>query len=346
MSTIKDVAREAGLSVGTVSRVLNSRGYLSEETRRKVEDAMERLGYEPNAIAQSLSKKASRLVGVIVPLLSHPFFSQLVGAISAALEERNMQMLLFVSDELDDRSGRFISECRRNRVAGIILCSGNLDASRIGELSMPLVCIERQAVPSSSLVECDNFEGGRIAARHLASCGAKSAVCITLRQEAAMPADNRASGFMAECRAIGLDCQLLTVEGRIAHSQDCRSEIDRLFDIWPDTDAVFATGDVIAMQALAAAMARGLRVPEDLLVMGFDDSPVCTLSTPSLTSISQPVDAMAQLAVETVIKAAEEGFRASSVRFPVSLVARASTCQALDMNLSPCHEENVKGGEA
>ncbi|HCI73280.1 MAG TPA: LacI family transcriptional regulator, partial [Lachnospiraceae bacterium] len=124
MATLKDVAREAGLSVGTVSRVLNNRGYISEETRNCVQEAMKRLHYEPNEMARALSKKHSTMIGVILPSISHPYFAKVLSCLERAAHARNYELLLFCSQGKSAREEEYVRVCCSNRVAGLVLCSG------------------------------------------------------------------------------------------------------------------------------------------------------------------------------------------------------------------------------
>ncbi|MBS7379544.1 MAG: LacI family DNA-binding transcriptional regulator, partial [Sphaerochaetaceae bacterium] len=124
MATIKDISKETGLSIGTVSRVFNNRGYISQETRDKVDAAVKKLNYQPNAVARSLSKSSSRIIGLIVPHIAHPFFSDLLSAIENATRERGYSLLVFVSKGDEKAEVEMINRCRENRVCGMVLCSG------------------------------------------------------------------------------------------------------------------------------------------------------------------------------------------------------------------------------
>ena len=124
MATLKDVARESGLTVGTVSRVLNNRGYISEKTRNRVYEVMKELNYQPNEMARSLSKQSSNTIGVIVPHIVHPYFAKLISNLEVAAYNNKYKILLFNSKGKNAREEEYIEMCRSNRVAGLILCSG------------------------------------------------------------------------------------------------------------------------------------------------------------------------------------------------------------------------------
>ena len=124
MATLKDVAKETGLTVTTVSRVLNNRGYISEDTRQKVYDAMKKLNYHPNEVARSLSKKTSNTIGVIVPHIRHPYFSEMISHLEDAANDRGYKIILCNSQDKDAKTREYLEMCTSNRVAGIVLCSG------------------------------------------------------------------------------------------------------------------------------------------------------------------------------------------------------------------------------
>ena len=126
MATLKDVAKETGLTVSTVSRVLNNRGYISDETRQKVYEAMKKLNYRPNEVARSLSKQSSNTIGVIVPHIRHPYFAELISNLENEAYKRKHKVLLFNSQEKEEREKEYLEMCFSNRVAGIIFCSGTM----------------------------------------------------------------------------------------------------------------------------------------------------------------------------------------------------------------------------
>ena len=199
MATIKDVSKETGLSVGTVSRILNNRGYISEASRKKVNDAMTKLNYQPNELARSLSKKSSSVIGVIVPQLQNPYFAELTGCLIDSALGFKHQILMFTSDGKEEKEAEIIEECRKNRVAGIILCSGCYAVSKFSDLGCPLVTIERSLETGTSAIECDNFMGGKLAAEHLISKGCKNLLHLSGVEGNIMPADKRALGFIEAC---------------------------------------------------------------------------------------------------------------------------------------------------
>ena len=130
--TLKDVAKETGLTVSTVSRVLNNRGYISEETRKKVYEAMKKLNYRPNEVARSLSKQTTNTIGVIVPHIRHPYFAELISNLESQAYHYDHKILLFNSQEKNEKEWEYMEMCTSNRVAGVILCSGTVGVEKSG----------------------------------------------------------------------------------------------------------------------------------------------------------------------------------------------------------------------
>lgn len=164
MATLKDVAKETGLTVTTVSHVLNNRGYISEETRKKVYDAMKKLNYHPNEVARSLSKQSTNTIGEIVPHIRHPYFAELISNLESQAYRHQHKILLFNSQEKNEKEYEYLEMCSSNRVAGIILCSGTVGVNEFQGLNVPLITIERFLENGTGAVECDNIQGGRLAA--------------------------------------------------------------------------------------------------------------------------------------------------------------------------------------
>ena len=326
MATLKDVAREAGLSVGTVSRVLNNRGYISEETRQSVDRAMKKLNYRPNEMARSLSRRRSTMIGVIVPSISHPYFAKLISCLESTAHREGYEILLFASQGKVDREEEYVMACSSNRVAGLILCSGAVRTAKLKNLGFPVVAYERLLNDADAGVECNNYEGGVLAAEELIRCGCRNVLCIRGASEVSMPADLRRDGFLDTCyRNEGVQTHVYSCSQE--HIADLRytPELCACLDEFPDVDGVFATSDVIAAQLMGVLQNRGRRIPEDVKVIGYDDVFVSELTSPELTTIHQPLEDMAEACIDIIKKAADgEAFPARTV-LHVKMVRRGTT---------------------
>ncbi len=326
MATLKDVAREAGLSVGTVSRVLNNRGYISEETRISVKEAMARLNYQPNAMARSLSKQSSTTIGVIVPNISHPYFAKVVSCLESIAHEKNFQILMFCSHGETSREEEYVRVCCSNRVAGLILCSGAVKTGKLRNLGFPVVTFERFLNEADAGVECDNYEGGVLAAEELIKSGCRNLMCVVGAGEVSMPADERKEGFLDVCkRTPGIEVREFVCA--VEHQEDLNyvPELNAFLDAMPETDGIFAGSDVIGMQALSELARRGRRVPQDIKIVGYDDVNLAQMTTPQMTTIHQPVNEMARACINIILKAAKGEEYPVRTMFHVSLEKRGTT---------------------
>lgn len=325
MATLKDVARESGLTVGTVSRVLNNRGYISEQTRAKVYEVMKQLNYQPNEMARSLSKQKSNTIGLIVPHIRHPYFAKLISCIEVAAYNNKYKILLFNSKGKDEREEELIEMCKSNRVAGVILCSATFETEKFKDLGCPLITIERFMDEGTAGILCDNYQGGTLAARHLIERGCRHLLHIGGVSEQSMPADERHLAFDDVCRQQEIDCVTVEPEAdnykEMSYYQLIRSALEQ----HPQIDGIFASADLIAAQVLQVCDEKGIRVPEDMKVVGFDDVEIATLTVPKITTIRQPVKEMAETAVSLMVQAVAGNMVPARSVFPVSLVVRGTT---------------------
>jgi LacI family sucrose operon transcriptional repressor len=326
VATLKDVAKETGLAVSTVSRVLNSRGYISEETRQSVYDAMKKLDYQPNEVARSLSKQMTNTIGVIVPHIRHPYFAELISNIESAANSRKYKILLFNSKDRDEKEIEILDMCKRNRVAGIILCSGTVEMNKFDGINVPLITIERNLEKGTASVECDNLKGGRLAAKHLIECGCKNLVQISGVCGNYMPADARETGFVEICEEYGVVHQELKTNAMQYNMGEYHELIEEALVNNKEVDGMFASSDLIAAQILQVCAKLNIKVPEQLKVVGFDDVLVSSITTPTITTIHQPIKEMAQMAISLLIDASKNKLVPSKTTLPVSLVKRESTC--------------------
>ena len=327
MATLKDVARETGLTVSTVSRVLNNRGYISKEAREKVYEAMKKLNYQPNEVARSLSKQTTTTIGANRPHIDNPYLSRRLYSLETAAYLNEYKLMVFNSNERDDKEVKYLDMCRGIRVAGIILCSGTVEVKRFEDLGVPLVTIERFLESGTAAIECDNRQGGRMVAKHLAEKGCRKVVYLSGENAEPMPADERALGFSEVCRKVGLECLDLEEEKSDAlyASLDYHEYIERILDEHPEIDGIFASSDVIAAQVIQICRRKGIRIPEQIKLVGFDDSLISMLTSPSITTIRQPIPEMASLAVQTILRASNKEMVPSRTILPVSLVERETT---------------------
>lgn len=325
VATLKDVAKETGLTVTTVSRVLNNRGYISEETRKKVHDAMKKLNYQPNEVARSLSKQTTSTIGVIVPHIKHPYFAELISNIESAANKRKFKILLFNSRDRDEKEQEFIDMCTSNRVAGIILCSGTVKTDKFKTINVPLITIERHLEKGTASVECDNLRGGRLAAEHLIESGCRNLIHISGVYGTSMPADDRETGFVEVCEREKVRHQEFKTNAKQYNEEVYNEFIEEVLKNNMDADGIFASSDLIAAQVLQVCAKLKIAVPEQMKLVGFDDVMISSMTTPTITTIHQPIKEMAEMAVSLLIKAADNKVVPTRTLLPVSIVKRETT---------------------
>ena len=329
MATIKDVARVSGVSVATVSRVLNNRGYLSDEVRRKVADAMKALSYQPNDLARSLHCQKSNTLGLIVPSVSHPFFGEVARRFEYHAYAGGYKLMLCNSLSNREKEREYIEMLKRSQVDGILMGSHLLDIADYQDLSLPIVSLDRQLGERIPYVCCDNLQGGQLATRHLVEQGCKRLLHISGSMEVQMLSNQRTDAFLEVCRESEVDW--VTAELPDSSVADFHEEtfLRALLERHPDVDGIFATSDVTAATVVALCAQLGRRVPQDVKVVGFDGNLISTLTNPKLTTLVQPLDSICQYAFQSLVRMMEHAPVPSRMVLPVTLEVRGSTVAAL-----------------
>ena len=324
MATLKDIAQRAGVTATTVSRVINNRGYISEGTRKKVYAAMEEMHYQPNELARAFSKQYTNTIGLIVPHISHPFFIKVISNLESSAAEKGFKLLLCNSKEQPEKEQDYLDMCISNRVAGIVLCSKYVQTREFRKMNIPVVNLERGGDDDTISVQCDNYQGGKLAAEHLIECGCKNLLHFGGVAGKDMPADRRADGFLRVCRERGIEGEVLLSDRLSYGSMHYESYIEKGLLEHPETDGIFASSDLIAAQVLQRLYAMGKRVPEDIKVVGFDDTVIAGITTPSITTIHQPIEEMSELSIAYIDRRRKGEMVPNVTTMPVSLVVRDS----------------------
>lgn len=322
MATIKDVAKQAGVSVATVSRVLNGNGYVHEDTKTKVEQSIRELNYTPNEVARSLYKRKSKLIGLLLPDIMNPYFPQLARGVEDEMQENDYRLIFGNSDEKKQKETEYIQTFIQNNVVGVISSTNDPEAEMYTGLNFPVVFLDRTSNDRPS-VYADGREGGRIAAREIVLRGSKE---ITVMQGPAdvRPAMERFEGAVEVLEERGAAYQVLRTTS--FSLTDAEGFAQKLFHQYPDTDGVIASNDIVASAVLKEAHRLEKRVPEDVQIIGFDDILLSRLLAPSLSTIHQPAYEMGRAAARLLIGLIEgQHIERSSVEFSVEFIEREST---------------------
>jgi len=325
-ATIADVAVKAGVSTATVSRVLAGVGRARPETRARVLDAARTLDYRPSEIARSLKRRSTQTLGLIITDIENPYFPQLVRSVEDASRAAGYTVLLCNAAEDPVREASYLDLLVDRRVDGLIIAASSIGA-RQGEWltapPIPVVLVNTE-VPDSGLptITSDNAAGGRLATEHLLALGHRlfGYLMPPPRNVDAVP---RLAGVKAALRDAGRpDDALTVVEGEALVGGGESAAID-LLERAPETTAILAYNDLMAIGALRALRHRGRRVPLDASVVGFDDVAVAAFVDPALTTISQRTEEMGRWAVERLL--GDDEAEATTVKLPVDLQVRDST---------------------
>jgi len=328
MAKIEDVAEKAGVSVTTVSRVLNNRGYISQKTRDKVNKAMMELRYQPNEMARSLFRKKSNTIGLIIPSVAHPFFGELAYHLEDYADKNGYKMLLCNSSRDIAKESKYIDMLKKNQVDGIVMGSSVLDIEQYLHLNLPIVSFDRTLGSGIPIVTSDNRMGGTLAARLLAEKGCRHPVYVYRgvggSHHAAMLASDRVLGFGDALR--DADISFVSLELSVgAGDRRNEEEFAQFFSEHPETDAVFASSDVIAAEVMQVCHRLGKRIPDELRLIGYDDTSIASYLTPRLTTIRQPIREMCERSIELIAMQIEGAEVPDEHMFPVTLVERETT---------------------
>lgn len=321
---IKDVAKAAGVSPTTVSRVLNSRGYISEETKAKVYQAMEQIGYYPNEIARALLNHRTYFVGLIVPSVISPFHGEIIQNIEMCLAGENYKMLLCNSNNKIEAEKDYINMLRRNQVDGMIVDTHNFFEEEYSGISMPAIAIDRYLGDKIKAVSSDNYQVGVLATRHLLERGCRRILCIRGDSRIKMPSNDRSFAYRAVMQDAGLEPMVLEAPFAMS-AEEKRKLISGMLDAHPEVDGIFAGDDVLAVIAWQIAKDKGISVPGQLKVIGVDGASQTRLFVPELTTIRQPIEEIAKQAVSKLIDLIEGRPCESSVDLPVELIQGTTT---------------------
>ncbi|MDK2903039.1 MAG: LacI family transcriptional regulator, sucrose operon repressor [Clostridiales bacterium] len=325
MATIKDVAEEAGVTVTTVSRVLNNRGYISEKTRKKVYEAMKKLNYQPNELARSLYRRKSYLIGLLIPSISHPFFAELTSYIEYYAYQNNYKILLCNSLKDVEKEKSYIDMLKRHQVDGIIIGSHTLETEQYLNVNLPIVAVDRYFSEEIPYVASDNYNGGVLATKLLIQKGCRKIAHISGPLVLNTPANNRYKAFMDIVKEHNIENVVVETKLNVFDTDEYKKLIIKLFENHPDIDGVFASSDLIAATIINAAKEIGKEVPKDLKIVGYDDINIAKLIVPPLTTIRQPIEAMAQKIIEIILGQIEGKEVNRENILPITLIEREST---------------------
>lgn len=310
----------ANVSVATVSRVINHTGRVGLETRKRVEGIIKDVNYVPNQVARSLYKKASNLIGVIIPDLSNPFYGQIVSGIEEILTKHNYQMILSVNNHADSKKyNQAITNFVQNNIGGII--STNFEDPM--SVHVPLVLFDSGLINDNQIrVNSDNFRGGQLAAKALVDGGAKK-IIIEHGAYQFLNLKERLDGATSFLNERNIQYKLFEVSDFTYETAQLDSV--KLLNQFNDFDGIIAANDIHASCLLENARKHGLESPKDFQLIGYDNSYISELTNPGISSISQEPENMGQMTARLLLAAIDNSPVKSSTVIPVEYIKRSTS---------------------
>ncbi len=330
--TIYDVARQAGVSPSTVSRVMNSPEIVASDTCQKVTQVIKELSYIPNMIAASMPRNRMNYIGVIIPDITNIFFSNIIRGIQDVCEEHGYSVLIVNSDDIQEKEGRYLKLLYSRRVDGVIITVAGYREEKYSEeelslmKKMHIVLIDREikglAVP---IIKVNNFSGAYSAVKYLLAMGHKKIMYLA-GIEGAKTNQERRKGYLAALEKAHINWkEELVADFRLD------TAYQEIMCYWPELKkshklptAIFAANDLMAIGALKAFAKLNVRVPEEVSIIGFDNIPFSDCTYPPLTTIAQPIYLMGQKAVETLLKLIDKKKINKSIKLKTELIERGS----------------------
>lgn len=301
MPSIREVAKLAQVSPATVSRVINGTAKVDDEKRKRVLNVISETGFVPNEVARSLFKKSAKIIGLILPTIENPFFTQLASAIEQTADEYGYRLVLCNTNDQPEKERAAFSMLASMNADGIILTTNNEETYEcVNQCPIPVVITDRgiETEAWAGYIHSDHYEGGRLAAQHLIDCGCQNIVCIRGPMEISSARD-RYEGYRSVC------CENHRQEQVIDCSYDFEQGLkvtETLIETFPEVDGIIACNDMVAISVYKVLHSKGIRVPEDVQLIGYDDIRLSVLMTPELTTIAQPVDKIGRKAAELIIR--------------------------------------------
>ena len=324
IASIKDVAALAGVSPATVSRVMNGTAKVDPEKKERVLRAIEETGFVPNEAARTLFRKSAKIIGLIVPSIRNPYFTELAAYVDAMANANGFRPFLCNTGYDPEKEKAAIQMLVSMNADAIIVTSCSEQVRElINNCPIPVVALDAMLYDADveACISCDYYWGGRMAIEHLLECGCKHIVCIKGPQYR-YSARSRYQGYRDVCAERGIPEQ--TVECDYDFNQGL-AMTEELLKRYPDVDGIIACNDIVAISTYKVMHKRNIAVPEKIQLVGFDDISFSSLLSPELTTICQPVKEMAEKAVELIVNNELTSMTGGKFVFPVTLVTRQTT---------------------
>lgn len=318
MATIKQVAELAGVGTSTVSRYLNSKGYISDEAREKIKEACDELNYMPNELARAMKLHQSKTIGVMIPTIRNPFFTELVHVIDQNLLKRGYKTVLCNTNGDIEQEKNYLNLAISNQFDGIILITGSEEFREL-KTNIPIILLDRISKEDENYISLtsNNRQGAELATKHLIDCGCKKILYVG-SDEQIIPAHIREFGFLETARQEEIP--------HIVMKQSELSEDTLQRYIKEGVDGIFAWNDISAIQCLSLCSQLNVLIPEQMQVVGYDNIDITEFVHPKLTTVAQPLDELGTMACQYLIQLIDREVKPPIVmQLDNTLVIREST---------------------
>jgi len=319
--TIKDVAKYANVSVATVSRVMNNKGYVYEDTRRTVLKAIEELNFEPNLLARSLTNRHTDMIGVIVPHLGTNFYGKLIDGIEEKALENHLKTMIFNVQNNEEREREYIKIIEQYNIEGLIVASNCYHPEDILALNLPVVSVDHTLNEETPSVSSNNFDGGKLTALKFKDSGCKN-ILLLRGPSFLLTQKERSDGFLSVFEGDN-SVHISTIDSDLLNPYV--DKIDEFISNNP-VDAIFAFSDTLALAAMNSLARHNKKIPEDVQIIGFDNDAFTNWTTPAITTVSQSIEKIGNIALETLHKLiTDEEVSEKHVKVDVTMIERQTT---------------------
>lgn len=307
--TIYDIAREAGVSATTVSKVINNKGRISEKTRKKILSIIEELHYQPNVLASAMKGKSTYTIALLIPDMANPVYSEYLKHIEEYGQEHGFSVVMCSTGGSPEKEAKHIALLRQKHVDGFIIASvfkNEVALKQLMEEKIPLVffSLQRPELPVAS-VAGDDYLGGYIATEHLLSLGHRRIGIIA--EAATVSGTERTRGYEKALVNAGIEVdESLVIPIKEPTIEGAKQHAKKLLNREQRPTAIFGCNDVLAIGTMLAAKELGITLPDELSIMGFDNTVMCEIVEPQLSSVAPPIQEMGRQAMELLIQQIEQ----------------------------------------
>ncbi|MEN1759890.1 LacI family DNA-binding transcriptional regulator [Anoxynatronum sibiricum] len=322
MASIRDIAKSTGLSISTISRYINSSGYVSKDSAELIQKVIDEMDYVPNRNAQAIFNKKSGSIGLVIPSLVNPFFSEMATIIGNKIQDDGYGCVLCFTEDIPEKEEDALDLLKGYRVDGIIVARGR-SVDKIQKLSIPVISFESIIADEIITVSADNYQGGRMAFEHLYEEGSRKMIHIKGPKGFIAP-EERCKGFLDASADKDVAVEVLELSTDYLLEEDLDKALNQVdFRMY---DGLFVFNDINCIHVISYLRRQGLSIPGDLQVIGFDNSYLSEMNLPRLTTIEQSPQEIAQVSYHCLKDLMDGTCRSTANRIiPVKLIKRDTT---------------------